>query len=42
MLDIGGFLTSAEFLTQLATLLATVFSALFGTLVTQIFGAPAA
>ena len=37
-LDIGGFLTSSEFLTQIAALISELFSALFGTLISGLFG----
>ena len=37
MLDIDGFLTSADFLTQIASLIAGLLSALFGVLLGRIF-----
>lgn len=38
MWDIQGFLTSTEFLTQLAGLLSAVFSAIAGSIINGIFG----
>lgn len=37
MLDIDGFLTSAEFLTQIATVIVAIFSALFGVFIDGLF-----
>jgi hypothetical protein len=38
MLDIGGYLTSREFLTQFAAFVSAVLSALFGILIGDFFG----
>jgi hypothetical protein len=38
-LDIGGFLTSAEFLSYIATVVATLLSGLFQTLLGGLLGA---
>ena len=37
-LDIGGFLTSSEFLTQIAAIISELLSAIFGTLISGLFG----
>jgi hypothetical protein len=39
MLDIGGFLTSTDFLTQIATLIAALLSTLFSEVIAGLFGA---
>ena len=38
MLDIGGFLTSTEFLAQIASIVVMFLSALVGQLLTHLFG----
>ena len=38
MLDIGGFLTSVEFLTQLAALITAILSAFVSDFITMLFG----
>lgn len=38
MLDIGGFLTSTEFLAQIASIVVMLLSALVGQLITSLFG----
>ena len=38
MLDIGGFLTSTEFLVRLAALISAVFSAIIGGIINSVFG----
>ncbi|MGB2986361.1 MAG: hypothetical protein WBE26_10805 [Phycisphaerae bacterium] len=38
MLDIGGFLTSTEFLAQIASIIVAVFTALIGNLIGSLFG----
>ena len=38
MLDIGGYFTSVEFLSQLADLISKILSALFGGFLTNLFG----
>jgi len=38
MLDIDGFLTSTQFLSQLAAIITTVLSAIFGGLIAGLFG----
>ena len=38
MLDIDGFLTSAGFLTQIASIVATLLSGLFSLFLGQVFG----
>lgn len=38
--DVGGYLTSREFVTQLAFLISTLFSTLFGTFLSGLFGQP--
>jgi len=38
MLDIGGYLTSVQFLTQFAALISTILSAFFGGFLTSLFG----
>lgn len=37
MFDLGGFLTSREFLSQLAALISTILSAVFGGFLTNLF-----
>jgi len=39
MLDLGGFLTSTEFVAQIASIVAAVLSAVFGQLVGGLFSA---
>ena len=38
MLDIGGFLTSTEFLTQIASIITTILVALVSQIITALFG----
>lgn len=38
MLDIGGFLTSTEFLTQIASIITTILVALASQIITALFG----
>ncbi len=38
MLDIGGFLTSAEVVTQFAAVIAAILTALFTSLITPLLG----
>jgi hypothetical protein len=38
MLDIDGFLTSTEFISQLATFLTAIWTAFFGTFLTNFLG----
>jgi len=38
MLDIGGFLTSTEFLAQIASIVVTILATLVGQLITSLFG----
>jgi len=42
MLDIGGYLTSTEFLVQLAALISTILSTLFSGFLTGLFGGSSA
>jgi len=42
MLDIDGYLTSTEFLTQLAFLISTILSTFFGGFITNLFGGSSA
>ncbi len=42
MLDIGGYLASVEFLSQLAALISTILSTLFGGFLSNLFGRSAA
>ena len=37
-LDIGGYLTSAEFLSAIAAFIAQLFTALFGGIIASLFG----
>jgi len=37
-LDIGGFLTSVDFLTQLASIITAVFTTLLGEVLANVFG----
>ena len=37
-LDIGGFLTSTEFLAQIASIIVAILTALFGNLIGGVFG----
>jgi len=40
MWDIDGYLTSTEFVAQLASFIAAIFSALFSTLIADLFSGP--
>ena len=40
MLDISGYLTSREFVTQLAALISALFSTIFGQFLTGLFTQP--
>ena len=42
MLDIGGYLTSMEFLSQLAALISTILSTFFGGFLANLFGGSSA
>lgn len=42
MLDIGGYLASVEFLSQLAALISTILSAFFGGFLKSLFGGSSA
>jgi hypothetical protein len=42
MLDIGGYLTSVEFLSQFAAMISTILSAFFGEFLTILFGGTSA
>ena len=42
MLDIGGYLTSVEFLAQLAAVISAVLSSFFGEFLTTLFGGTSA
>lgn len=42
MLDIDGFFTSTEFISQLATFITAIWTAFFGSILTNFFGTASA